>query len=177
MPPNRADRYKSSRTAWRRLMSANTATAALAAPAPTKTKPSTFVLSTDDFRLARFIFAGTDAANEIIDYQIVGWMKYRRIDSPQGTFWMPRLLAEGAITLGALALGADGADVESAAALIADAVTETIGLPGTDAHSPADDTIAVLELATDGCDLIEVETDLNTAATASVIYQLSDGVW
>jgi len=177
MPQTRGDSTRGSRSAWRPLMKACTDTGALTAPALSTTKPAGYVFGTSDMRLARFAFGGTAAAGLTIAYQVIGWSRYRRPEIAKGTFWLPRILAEGTITLGAQTLTAAGADVDVLAAFIADTITETRGWGGTAVNSPADDTIAFLEVATGGCELIELEIDLGTAATAWAMYRLGDGVW
>jgi len=179
MGQSRADSTRGSRSWWRPLMTANANAVALAAPALVATPPATNIFPTSNMRLARFVFGGTRTAadNETINYQVVGWTKYRRPEISKGFFWMPRILAEGTITLGTQQLTAAGADADAAASYIADQVNDGRGLAGTVANNPNDDTIAMLEVATAGCELIELETVLGTAATAWAIYQLGDGPW
>ena len=175
-----ARRLVTSRQNWNRLLTADENTTAWAGvPAITKTKPASTtgvgVVDTANYPLLRLIFAGTDAANETINFRIVGWQRYARGDgAAKQIFWLPRVLAVGVATLGTKTLGTDGADVESAAALLSDTIIETSGYDQATVFSPADNTVAWLDVQVGNCDLIEVDVDRGTAATSSVIYQLAE---
>ena len=164
-----------SREPWRRLISASADTAALTYPSITAdaslTEATAGVFNTGRFPLARLMFAGTDAANETINYQVIGWQYYKGNTTPGGDGYVPLLLAKGVATLGSKVLGAAGADVESATALAADTITDTLGHAGTRLFVNAANDTAWLEVDCANCMFIQVQTDLGTAATASAIYQ------
>ena len=145
---------------------------ALAAPSPTTTKPvpgASGVLEAAYQEAVRLFFGGTDAADETVNYQVIGWTPLFT-----GTTWIPRVLAKGAFTLGTATYGASGLELGAAAGFLADTVTDTIA----DAvwYSPADNTVAFLEIDCRNCQFIQIQTDLGTAATADVFAQFGEAV-
>ena len=145
---------------------------ALAAPSPTTTRPvpgASGVLEAAHQEAVRLFFGGTAAENKIVNYQVIGWTPLFT-----GTTWVPRVLAKGAFTLGAATYGATGLELGAATGLFADTVTDTIA----DAvrYSPADDTVAFLEIDCRNCQFIQVQTDLDDATTADVFAQFGEAV-
>ncbi len=153
----------------------STATAALIDPTPTNTRPTTRAMSVDNRSALRVMFGGTNAANEVINYQIIAW-KWIEISASLGgsavdAYW-PEVIAKGVATLGADVYAAT--NIGAGTEFIADTITDTIGMPGTSIYSPVDDTRAVMEVPTRGALLITIDTDLDTAAAADVFVQLGE---
>jgi hypothetical protein len=123
-----------------------------------------------EYEAIRLVFGGTNAANLIINYQVFGWTR----GAGDAGLWVPMLLAKGAATLGALVMTVAGLD--TAATYIADTITDTVLLPGTQVRSPADDMMADLTVRPGGCKYLTVETDLNDATAASVYWEALDEV-
>lgn len=118
----------------------------------------------------RIVFGGTATANLTINYQVIGWTR----GAGDAGLWVPMTLAKGVATLGALAMTVAGLD--TVATLIADTITDTMDLPGTQVRSPADNMMADLIIRPDGCQYLTVETDLGDAAAASVYWEALDEV-
>jgi len=149
------------------LISASTDTGALSNPSVTTTEPTTAVHNIDKRSMARFLFGGTDAADETVNYQVILWSASWLTNTK---VWTPIIAAKGAFTLGDAALPTSLV----AAGFFADTITETLVQPGSIARSPADDSIASLEIDLRDADVIQVETDLGTAAAAYAMIQFSD---
>ena len=149
------------------LISASTDTAALSNPSVTTTEPTTAVHNIDKRSMARLLFGGTDAADETVNYQVILWSASWLTNTK---VWTPVIAAKGAFTLGDASLPTSLVAV----GLFADTITETLVQPGSIARSPADDSIASLEINLRDADVIQVETDLGTAAAAYVMIQFSD---
>lgn len=132
-------------------------------PVATITKPATQVVPMGDYAVLRLIFGGTDAANETVNYQVIGWYELPRGDAAQGDLWVPHLLARGAFTLGASAItGVTNGK-------FADTITETLETTRRIINpSTPDDSIAELTIDTRNALLVTVETDRDTAAKAYV---------
>ena len=124
------------------------------------------------YNRATFHFAGTDAANETFAYVLYGLLRVR---SASGEALVVVPLASGSLTLGATALGANASFIESATALWADTITDTVGHPLVVAVSPAGDLMASLVVDCTDFDalLVEVTRDGQTAATMTVLGSLA----
>jgi len=140
----------------------------LSNPSVTTTEPTTAVHNVSGRTMARLCFGGTDAANETVNYQVILWFVSWLDDTK---VWTPVLAAKGAFTLGTTALPTS---LIAANGLFADTITETLAQPGSIARSPANDSIATLDIDLRDAELIQVETDRDTAATAYTMIQLSD---
>jgi len=149
------------------LISASTDTAALSNPSVTTTEPTTAAHNIDKRSMARLLFGGTDAADETVNYQVILWSASYLTNTK---VWTPLLAAKGMYTLGAQALPTSLV----AAGFFADTITETLGQPGSILRTPEDDSIASLEIDLRDADVIQVETDRGTAATAHVMIQMSE---
>ena len=140
-----------------------TDTTALAAPVPAASLPSA-VLPCKRMDSVRLVFGGSDGANEIVNYQVVLWFATK--DPTGGAAYWPLLVASGAATLGALTYTVDG--VGATSRLVADTITNTSSHQGVSVYSPANDSMAYLDISTEGADAVEIEIDLDTAASADV---------
>lgn len=161
-----------SRLAWHLHIDGSTDTAALTQPAIATSLPSS-ALVVDDSQIARIRFGGTAAADLTINYQVVLWSRFEASGGSGGTVYLPVVVASGVATLGALTYGA-GTDIGAAANLMADTITETMGLRGSLVTSAGGDGIAELEVDLRNAAAIEVQTDLGTAASADVLVQLGE---
>lgn len=167
-PGSRSSEWKA---AFRRIIAASTATGALdATPAAVadSARPSAGVVDLQDAPACRLIFGGTDAADETINYQVLLWYQF---ESTGGLLWVPRLVASGVATLGAMVLPTA---FEATNGKIADQITDTIADTGNFVESAANDVAAILYIKARGASLLQVETDLGTAAKADVFAQLGE---
>jgi hypothetical protein len=161
---------KVTRAGLQEVYTASTATTALpvdgSSPVPQTARPTgtdgSAAKECREWPTMRFVFGGTDAADETVNYRIIGWTKGDDV-------WHPQVLASGVFTLGAMAMTV--VSLDTAATLLADTITDTIGLAGTIVRSPGLNTVADIVVRTSAADLITVETDLGTAASASVYSQ------
>jgi hypothetical protein len=157
------------------LIDGSTDTAALTFPAIAYEAPAGGI-ACRDWESLLLLFGGTDAANETVNYQVVGWFGCQNtgIDATTKVF-VPVLLAKGVVTLGAKAYGSGaGAKLGAAGNLWADTVTNTLTTSPRDAlHSPADDSVAWLEVNVRGLEFVSVDVDLDSAASVDVFWQAS----
>ena len=116
----------------------------------------------NEWSAIRFIFGGTDAADETVNYRVIAWSRGPGL-------WLPQVVASGTATLGATAMTVTGLD--TAATLLADTITETLGLQGSLVRSPVANAVADLTVWPGSAQLLTVETDLGTAAAASVYWE------
>jgi len=151
------------------IIIASPATGALSNPAATTTKPTTGVLDVGKSPFARFFFGGSDTADKTMNYQVIAWYPFKT--SARVTAWIPKVIAKGAATLGATAVPTL---FTAANGLFADTLTDTISEGGTVVSSPTGDMVASLKVATAGAPLLQVETDITTAATADVWAEKCD---
>lgn len=160
---------KINRTGIRELFLASTDTAALTNPVPTATKPTsagdTPATACEQSPAMKFTFAGTDAANETVNYQIISWVLY-------GAVYVPRILAKGVFTLGSGAMTVDGLD--TAATLFADTITDTIGRGGVVVTSFGNNTTADITVFLGSAEFVTVEIDADTATSASCYWEIVD---
>ena len=152
------------------LIVAGTDTATLSNPAVSDgTRPATNALRVKNYSKARFWIAGTDAADETINYQVIAWYL---IGGKKGrNLYLPMLVAKGVATLGAMVVPAA---MIATGGKFADTITQTLTVDGTVAVSPADDSAAMLEVDLRGAVFVSIETDLGTGAAADVLIQLGD---
>ena len=163
------------RTDLKLLYAASAATAAFSVdgstPLPTATRPtgtaSHKAIDCGQFPAVRFIFAGTDAADETVNYQVVAWTYGCGV-------YIPHVIASGAYTLGAMPMTVAGLD--TTATLLADTITDTLSMPGVLERSTAANTCCDLTVWPGGAQYLTVETDLGTAAAASVYWQVTDAI-
>jgi len=157
---------------FKRIIAASVATGALDAT-PTavadSSKPTTGVIDLQDAPACRLMFGGTDAANEAINYQVILWYMF---DVGDGRVeWIPRLVATGVATLGAMAMPAT---LVATSGLFADQITDTLADTDNFVESAANDCAAILYIKARGAKLLQVETDIDTAASAEVFAQLGE---
>ena len=166
-PPGR--RTSESKRHLKHVVQNDTTTSALANPTASTTKPTGNVIDLNDHAAARVFFGGTDGANETINYQILLW--YLMDDGNGKQDWIPRIVATGVATLSAMAMPVN---YQATNGLMADSITDTIDDDGSVEESPADDTVAMLYIKCRGAALLEIETDLGTAAAADAWVQLGE---
>ncbi len=165
-------RLSASKGLGKLLIAGSTATASLTNPAIVTADPGggDGYIDTQDFPLARFRFGGSITANQTVDYQITAWMPVFEDGPGNGSLWLPTIVAAGRYTLGATILPTW---MYAANGLMADIITETIG-SGAVLRSPADDSIATLDIPIDNAQYLLVETDVVSATSADVFVQLGE---
>lgn len=156
---------KNSKEIGEAIVEASVATSALSNPSAATSVASAWK-SAKDFSSARFLFGGTDAADETVNYQIILWY-----DVGDDKDYAPVIAAKGTFTLGATTLPVN---IEAANGFFADTITDTIIQTGTIIRSPADDSIASIDIDLRNAKFVLVETDLGTAAAADVIMILGE---
>lgn len=107
---------------------------------------------------------GTDAANETFDMRIWGWSKVTGAD-----LYIPHLIADLAITLGAVAATPVGA-----LHLLADTIVVTKAEPNIIVSSPANDTPGFALVHLHGAQHVEFEFKVGTAAAANCYWRTVD---
>ncbi len=155
------------------LVDAATANSSLTNPAILEATPkdTNGFLDTQDFPLVRLKFGGSTAADQHVNYQVITWSPMYVPGPGNGKMWMPTIVASGVYTLGATALPTW---MYSTNGKFADTITQTVDSDAT-FHSPADDSIAWLDVPVDNAQFISVETNRDTsAATADVIATLGE---
>jgi hypothetical protein len=165
-PPSRRSQSK---MRIRKLLDESTDTAALSFPAITATRPTTGAVQTDDFPNVRLFFGGRNAADETVNYQVILW---RQFDSASGRVWVPTIVCKGQYTLGTLVYGSEGYLGNATDGYWADGITEEKG--GGVVHSPGNNEIAWMDVDVQNAEILQVETDLGTAAQADVFHQLAE---
>lgn len=172
---------------FRKALEENSAATSFAAKIPTTTKPEgdgVVDLFDSDLGLAintfipewvQLIPYGSDAADETLNMRLWGWSK--TVDG----IWIPQLLALLAVTLGnidATAIAADNflADTIAVTEGSEDDSSSTDGTGGAlaDEISPADDSTASVLVQLRGCQLIEFDFDMVTAASANCLWRVMD---
>lgn len=158
-PPGR--RTAVSRHAGILVVDGSEDTTGLTNPVATGTQPATQVVPMGDYAALRLFFGGTDADNETVNYQVIGWYKMPFVDDGLPDLWTPHLLAKGAFTLGASAItGVTNGK-------FADTITETLETTRRIINpSTPDNSVAELTIDTRNALLVTIETDLGTAASA-----------
>jgi hypothetical protein len=153
------------RTGIHTLFAANTYTTSLAVPAVTASLPTgantTAAIEMAQFPAVRLSFGGTDTDNQTVNYQIIGWTLGNGV-------YVPKVLALGLLTLSATTMVVAGLD--TAATLLVDTITETLGLGGVLVRSPASERMADITVWPANCQYVTVETDRATGATAASCY-------
>ena len=166
------------------LYTASTATTAFAtdgtAPLPLTTRPTGSIgtvngasaaspaIACEQAPAIRFTFAGVGNANTLFDYRIISWKHGSGV-------YLPKVVASGTATLGAMVMTAAGLDAVTAK--LVDTLTDTIGLSEVSVSSPANNTLATLTVWPGGADCLTVETDLpagSPATSASVFWEVLD---
>jgi hypothetical protein len=168
--PKGGGKAEFSKLPLRHLIDSSTNASALANPAVSATRPSTGCISTGKHGYVRFLFGGTDTANETYSYQVIAWYPFK---SPAGKVsWIPRVVAKGVVTLGATVAPTD----LIATGLLADTITDTLATTRSSVASPTADLVGELRVPTDGAVYMSVEVSINssTAASADVMAQLAD---
>jgi len=117
------------------------------------------------------MFGGNGAADTAGTYQVVGWFKIGNGEDDQTESLIPIVLAAGAFTLGTLAYGDSGLIIGDSAALFADTVTDTLGSVRARVMSPANNTIAYIELDLRGARYWQVQIRRGTVAKVDVMQQ------
>lgn len=154
---------------WRKLVSGATNTTAFAtdgsAPVPVATEPTgaagSQAVGVQDFPGVRFAFGGVGTANGEVNYRIILW-------EPSASGWYPTVTASGVFTLSAMAetLG----DLDTAEALLADTITESLGKNGVAVISPANNSMASITVFPGSATHITVETKLSFDVTSASVY-------
>lgn len=151
----------------RHVVANSAANDSLAPPAATGSKPTTGILQTQKHKFARFLFGGVGADNSTVNYQVVAWFPFEK----SGVLtWVGMIVAQGAATLGGLALPTS----VQATGRFADGLTNTLNVTGSVVTNPGDDGIAQLVVPTFGAAILQVQTDLGTATKADVLGQACD---
>lgn len=156
------------------LIAASTADGSLSNPSIVTADPGggDGYIETHGYPLARILFGGSTTANQTVNYQVSAVPRVWKDGAGNGQMWVPKITAAGTYTLGATALPAW---MYAANGLVADTITETVNC-GAVVHSPADDSVAWLDVPTDGAQYLLIETDRGTAATADVIVQFGEEI-
>lgn len=150
-------------TKWQPVFSAVSTSSTWESLNATSTRPTAGVINTSSNVVHNHIqiqMIGTDAANETIESRIIGW------EQDSDNIWQPTLLAEADWTLGA----ATDTNVNTNAK-IADTVTLT-GPESAYTQSPENDLVAHVIIDITGLPLIQIDTNVGTAAAAYPIYRL-----
>jgi len=151
------------------VINGSAATTGLANPVASTTIPSSGIIKTGDQPLVRLVFGGSTTDGGTVNYQVVLWSP---VDTGICMMWIPTLIAKGVYTLSTMAMPsavvADG--------LFADTITDTIGQTGTMLHSPADNSLAWLDVDLRNSQILQVQTDVGTATTAYVFGQLGESL-
>ncbi len=149
---------------------------ALTDPAPAATKVEVIgtaahgVIDCRGKSVARLVFGGTTTDGDIFNYQVILWSQ---AVGGASEAWIPRVIANGAITLGADVYSATGTGLGLATALFADTITDTV-LDGASIYNTTN-LRAVLEVPLLDSERIEVQTDKTTGDTADCFIQLGGG--
>lgn len=165
----------------RQAMDANSTATAFTAKIPVATKPSgTGVF--DVFAAAlgiatahclpkflQVIPFGTDADGETFDLRVWGWSRVLG-----GNLWVPQLLTQLAVTLGNVSGAAIGTNHFLSDTLVATDGAVADSGTGTSILSPENDTPASALIHLRGCELIEFDFDLGTAAAANAYWRAMD---
>lgn len=176
---NTAMRYASTPTEsliqpknWTRMFGTNTAASSFAAVAVSESAPTTsdstgtFIFSPRG-AVSRFVFFGTDAANETFDVKLVAWSQV--IVSGGDALWVPTPMGIASVTLGSLT-GVSGGTI-SDSQLFADTITvSSYMIAGNSIISPADDSVASIEINNVGQQMTGVYFDMTGAASGNGIY-------
>lgn len=107
---------------------------------------------------------GTDAANETFDMRVWGWSKVS-----EANLWIPHLIADLAVTLGAIAATEVGANH-----LLADTIVVTKAEPNIIVSSPANDTPGFALMHLHGVQFLDFEFKVGTAAAANCYWRTVD---
>ena len=180
-------------TAWKRLLDTDATDTSFASKVPTVTAPNskttdgvidlqptrhnlgnndeeTFVVGGPVAHSLQFVFYGTDANNETMNVRILGWAPVKM--DGQDDLWIPTVLYEGSVTLGATT-GVSGHTISNSY-FFADTISDpTTGNDNVDSRttSPTGDEIAHLDLDVKGFPKIEVQFDSTAAASMNAIYR------
>ena len=129
------------------------------------------VVDLDGDRIAGLIFAGTNAADEVFDWQVIGWKPAPGLSDNNVGLWIPHLLLVGNATLGAMSGIANSIVPTEGTWLFADSITITTDnteSPGN-AHKDNADAIAWIQFRVGGYSKLEIQTSLTTAAKANAL--------
>lgn len=174
------------RNPWiRHLRYPSTKTSAAALPANSATAPVSVDSSTPTSNKAvipvfgntlKLAFIGTDAADEIVVPTVYAWRKQMHViipgyDAPADDYASEFLLS-ATVTLGAKTGISGGVVTDSE--LYADTIVQVEGSEGPtsqvlEVFSPANDAVAWILIDPQGADYLEVQFDLDTAASAGVL--------
>jgi len=114
------------------------------------------------------MFAGTAAQNKDFAYRVIGFMEAGPVDDvAAGHGLLPVLLAQGVVTLGNTAVGAQGGFVEIATSKFADTITEALGSNYAAVHSPANDRIGLLAIDAAMFRYVAIDVTLDSASDAA----------
>lgn len=163
-------------TPWEKVATANDASASFTAPAMTLTPPTANVIELAEGtgpggsvvpQYVQLVFIGAGADNTTFTARVIGWELI-------GTTWMPVVLTQLAVTLGAMTGIADGA--LTATDRIADTITLDTpfsGMPASECTivSPAADLVAKAIVATRGMRLIQLTYDMTGATSGNAIWK------
>lgn len=121
-----------------------------------------------------FMFAGTDTADEYMNYHAVGVMPLERNGYGEG--FIPWKVATGVATLGTTALGDYGIFVEASTSLIADTITETGSCPLSRVFSPAGNETAYLLIDCTLFQYVYVQVELGDCDTMDILSVTGDAL-
>lgn len=142
------------------IVDGSTDTTALAAPTASVKYPTLgTIIEIGTAPLMRFIFGATDADDETVNYQIIGWYK---VAMPAGVAdtWFGVVLAKGAFTAGSLAI------TGITTGFFADTITDTVTTLANDTYITLANHVAMLTVDTQNAKVLSIVTDLGTAAKA-----------
>lgn len=155
-----------------KVVDGSTSNTALAAPDATAALPAG-AINVTNCETVRLMFGGTDAANEHFNYAVDGITEAYAADGVSKAF-VPQLAASGVVTLGAKTYGAGGAVLGASANLWADTITDTSGAKLASPFSPANDTIAYIDIRCAGFSYIVVRVCLDSSAAAMDVFVCPD---
>ena len=153
------------RQAMHKIVDAVTDTTAFSGPSMATSAPSSQQFKCDHWRAARLFFLGTASADLTVNFRVVLWFRFK------GQY-LPVVIADGTYTLGSGTTGS-ATDIGAATTYVADTITLSKSA-GAAAYSPENNTTAFLVINMAGAEYVTVETDLGSAASATVLFQAED---
>lgn len=144
------------------------ADAALAALQPAAKLPAT-AYECGSARSLFLIFGGTCADGNAGTYLLSLWFACTGGEADEDPTFIPWTVGTGAMTAGSLEYGDEAAILGPSTNLFCDTLTETLALGRTRALSPANNSIAVLEVDLLGACAVSIQTKRGTMASVDVI--------
>ena len=115
------------------------------------------------------MFGGTCADGNAGTYLLSLWFAMTGGESDEDPTFIPWTVATGAMTAGTLEYGSAGAIIGPATNLFCDTLTETLALGRARAFSPANNSVAVLEVDVLGAVGASIQTKRGTMASVDVL--------